>query len=438
MSAWIRQCGRRIGVLLIGAAVALGLTPVGAASAGVPGAAPRVVGGAPITSAEAPWQVLFVINKSTLCSGSLISATTIASAAHCFAGIAPGDVQAWSGVTNIPDRAKGSKLSIAGVTVHPAYNAATSANDIALVQLSAPVDLSGAARVISLPVAQDPAVWPAVGTPARISGWGALKTDGPPSDALRGATVQVLGSPTDPCGSYGGSFSVATSICAGMPGGGIDTCQGDSGGPLVVDVNGLPVLAGLTSTGSECASAQLPGVYTRLTTYLPWIRSLSDVPVAAPGTPTGVVATSSAGKTVVSWTAPAEAGSASTTWTVTAAPGGQTCQTSGAQCSVAGLKLGTEASFTVQGRNGFGAGPASAPSAPALVVSGAAAPGARVATKTIGAWSGLKGSGAVKAKAGAGGTCKVAGAAVVMVKAGLCTVNVSRGKAKAQAVILVG
>jgi trypsin len=438
MSAWIRQCGRRIGVLLIGAAVALGVTPVGAASASVPGAAPRVVGGAPITSAEAPWQVLFIINKSTLCSGSLISATTIASAAHCFAGIAPGDVQAWSGVTNIPDRAKGSKLSIAGVTVHPAYNAATSANDIALVQLSAPADLSGAARVISLPVVQDPAVWPSVGTPASISGWGALKTDGPPSDALRGATVQVLGSPTDPCGSYGGSFSAATSICAGIPGGGIDTCQGDSGGPLVVEVNGLPVLAGLTSNGSDCASAQLPGVYTRLTTYLPWIRSLTDVPVAAPGTPTGVVATSSAGKTVVSWTAPAEAGSASTIWTVTAAPGGQTCQTSGAQCSVAGLKLGTEASFTVQGRNGFGTGPASAPSAPALVVSGAAASGARVATKTIGAWSGLKGSGAVKAKVGAGGTCKVAGAAVVMVKAGLCTVNVSRGKAKAQAVILVG
>ncbi len=70
----------------------------------------RPYAGAPITSAEAPWQVLFIINKSTLCSGSLISATTIASAAHCFAGIAPGDVQAWSGVTNIHNRAKGSKL----------------------------------------------------------------------------------------------------------------------------------------------------------------------------------------------------------------------------------------------------------------------------------------------------------------------------------------
>ncbi len=366
------------------------------------GVAPRVVGGAPINSADAPWQVLFIINKSTLCSGSLISATTIATAAHCFAGIAPGDVQAWSGVTNIPDRNKGSKLSVAGITVHPAYNAATSANDIALVQLSAPADLSGAARVVSLPVAQDPASWPSVGTPASISGWGALKTDGPPSDALRGASIQVLGSPTDPCGSYGGSFSAATSICAGVPGGGIDTCQGDSGGPLVVVVNGLPVLAGLTSNGSDCASAQLPGVYTRLTTYLPWIRSLADVSVAAPGAPTGVAATSSAGKTIVSWTTPAEAGGGSTTWTVTAAPGGQTCQTSGAQCSVTGLKLGTEVSFTVQGRNGFGSGPVSSPSAPAMVVSGAAAPGARVATKTIGSWSGLKGSGAVKAKAGAG------------------------------------
>lgn len=437
MNAGIRQWGRRIGVLIIGAAVALGVTPIGAASANVSGVAPRVVGGAPINSADAPWQVLFIINKSTLCSGSLISATTIATAAHCFAGIAPGDVQAWSGVTNIPDRNKGSKLSVAGITVHPAYNAATSANDIALVQLSAPADLSGAARVVSLPVAQDPASWPSVGTPASISGWGALKTDGPPSDALRGASIQVLGSPTDPCGSYGGSFSAATSICAGIPGGGIDTCQGDSGGPLVVVVNGLPVLAGLTSNGSDCASAQLPGVYTRLTTYLPWIRSLADVSVAAPGAPTGVAATSSAGKTIVSWTAPAEAGGGSTTWTVTAAPGGQTCQTSGTQCSVTGLKLGTEVSFTVQGRNGFGSGPVSAPSAPAMVVSGAAAPGARVATKTIGTWSGLKGSGAVKAKAGAGGTCKVAGAAVVMVKPGLCSVTVSRGKAKALAVILV-
>ena len=332
---------------VLGAALSLGFMPLGVATASIGNRAPQVVGGAPINSSAVPWQVLFIINKTTLCSGSLISATTVVSAAHCFAGVSPGAVQGWTGVTNIPDRDKGSKLAISGVSVHPGYDTVTSANDIAIIQLSAPADIAGAARVISLPLAQDPASWPQSGTAAGISGWGAVKNDGPPSDALRGATVQVLGSPTDTCGQYGSTFSAANSICAGVPGGGIDTCQGDSGGPLVVVVNGLPVLAGLTSNGGDCASAQLPGVYTRLTTYLPWVRSMTELPVAAPGTPTGIAVSSASGKTNISWVSPADVGGASTVWTVTATPGGQTCQTSGAQCAVAGLKLGSEASFTV-------------------------------------------------------------------------------------------
>ena len=420
-----------------GVAISLGLMQVDAASASVERRAPQVVGGAPINSSAVPWQVLFIINKSTLCSGSLISATTVVSAAHCFAGISPGAVQGWTGVTNIPDRDKGSKLAISGVTVHPGYDPVTSANDIALVQLSAPADVAGAARVISLPLSQDPASWPPAGSPAGISGWGAVKNDGPPSDVLRGASVQVLGSPTDVCGGYGSSFSAANSICGGVPGGGIDTCQGDSGGPLVVVVNGLPVLAGLTSNGGECASAQSPGVYTRLTTYLPWVRSLTELPVAAPGTPTGLAATASGGKTTLSWAAPAEVGGASTVWTVTATPGGQTCRTLGTQCTVPGLKLGSDASFTVQGSNALGTGAASAATAPVTIVSGFAAKGARLAVKTIAQWSGLKGSGAVKAKTGAGGTCKVTGGSVVMLKAGLCSVTVKRGKSQSQAVVLI-
>jgi len=424
-------------ICALGAALSLGIMPLEAATASVGRNVPQVVGGAPINSSAVPWQVLFIINKTTLCSGSLISATTVVSAAHCFAGVSPGVVQGWTGVTSIPDRDKGSKLAISGVTVHPGYDTATSANDIAIIQLSAPADIAGAARVISLPLAQDPASWPQAGTAAGISGWGAVKNDGPPSDLLRGAAIQVLGSPADTCGQYGSSFSAANSICAGVPGGGIDTCQGDSGGPLVVMVNGLPVLAGLTSNGGECASAQSPGVYTRLTTYVPWVRSLTELPVAAPGTPTGIAVSPAAGKSNVSWVSPADVGGASTVWTVTATPGGQTCRTSGTQCALAGLKLGSEASFTVQGNNALGSGAASAPTAPATIVSGVAAPGARVASTKIAEWSGLKGSGSVKARAGSGGTCKVAGGSVLMVKAGLCTVTVSRGRSKAQALVLI-
>jgi secreted trypsin-like serine protease len=435
-----RGC-RRVITGVIGVSLSLGFLPLGVATASVGHMAPQVVGGAPINSSAVPWQVLFIIgnspDKSTLCSGSLISATTVVSAAHCFTGISPGAVQGWTGVTNIPDRNKGSKLAISAVTVHPGYDTVTNANDIAIIQLSAPADIAGAARVISLPLTQDPSSWPQSGTAAGISGWGAVKNDGLSSDALRGATVQVLGSPTDTCGQYGSTFAAANSICAGVPGGGIDTCQGDSGGPLVVVVNGLPVLAGLTSTGGECASAQLPGVYTRLTTYLPWVRSMTELPVAAPGAPTGIAVSSAAGKTNVSWVAPADVGGASTVWTVTATPSGQTCRTSGTQCAVPGLKLGSEASFTVQGSNPVGTGVASTPTAPATIVSGVAAPGARIAATTIAKWSGLKGSGLVKAGTGSGGTCKMSGSAIVMMKAGLCTVTVSRGKSKAQAVVLI-
>ena len=59
-------------------------------------------------------------------------------------------------------------------------------------------------------------------------------------------------------------------LCAGVPGGGIDTCQGDSGGPIVVPVSdpstrtGTFRLVGDTSLGIGCAQAQFPGVYGRI------------------------------------------------------------------------------------------------------------------------------------------------------------------------------
>ena len=82
---------------VLGAALSLGFMPLGVATASIGNRAPQVVGGAPINSSAVPWQVLFIIgnspDKSELCSGSLISATTVVSAAHCFAGISPGAVQ---------------------------------------------------------------------------------------------------------------------------------------------------------------------------------------------------------------------------------------------------------------------------------------------------------------------------------------------------------
>ena len=62
-------------------------------------------------------------------------------------------------------------------------------------------------------------------------------------------------------------------ICAGYKGGKIDACQGDSGGALVVDdSSSRKVMVGIMSSGVGCGREKLPGLYTRVESYVDWIR----------------------------------------------------------------------------------------------------------------------------------------------------------------------
>ncbi|XP_059156519.1 chymotrypsinogen 2-like isoform X2 [Physella acuta] len=59
--------------------------------------------------------------------------------------------------------------------------------------------------------------------------------------------------------------------CAGDLRGDIDACVGDSGGPLVCENKGIVMLMGLSSWGRGCAHKGEPGIYVKITYFLPWM-----------------------------------------------------------------------------------------------------------------------------------------------------------------------
>ncbi|TDT17546.1 ELWxxDGT repeat protein [Ilumatobacter fluminis] len=90
-----------------------------------------------------------------------------------------------------------------------------------------------------------------------------------------------------------------------------------------------------------------------------------DIAPHLPGAPLGVNAVAGVERATVSWTPPAHDGGADiTSYRATASPGGKSCTSSGASCTVTGLDGGTAYTFRVTATNRAGTSTPSAPSAP--------------------------------------------------------------------------
>ena len=56
-----------------------------------------------------------------------------------------------------------------------------------------------------------------------------------------------------------------------------DSCSGDSGGPLFATESIISYQIGLVSYGTNICGRGIPGVYTKVAAYLPWIESKMEV-----------------------------------------------------------------------------------------------------------------------------------------------------------------
>ena len=112
-----------------------------------------------------------------------------------------------------------------------------------------------------------------------VSGWGAVGEGQKTSTKLKQVTIPQVAA-TDCYMRFlkmGKMITLKAMTCVGGEKG-EDACQGDSGGPLTYrDTNGVHTLVGLVSWGVGCARDGVPGVYTRLTFMMEWIRKVSKI-----------------------------------------------------------------------------------------------------------------------------------------------------------------
>jgi len=235
--------------------------------------ADRVVGGAPASNGEWPWQLSHRNAGSHSCGASLINANWALSAAHCVGGAVAGyQIIAGTNQRTCPNGAC-EQRGVRSVTRHEDFQnigIRGFPNDIAVINFAAPInEAAGSIQYAVLATTADQ-----VGRTCFISGWGRMTDGGPLPVDLQEAQIDLL--TTAECATMWAPTPVTDlQVCiydrATQARG---ACNGDSGGPLVCQLPGGGwELVGATSWGRTGCSTAFASVYTRASAYNAWILS---------------------------------------------------------------------------------------------------------------------------------------------------------------------
>lgn len=253
----------------------------------------RIVGGRKTEPGEFPFQVRLNIRSrrgSGICGGVILDERHILTAAHCMtacvsqylttATIESTGVHATIGDHSIRSNDGEVEIEIAKITPHEKYDACNfyaNDHDIALITTAQPIEYKfttdgyGSINRPCMPNNTESAVYKE-NDQVIVSGWGVTRENsGSLSNILRYVQVPVVN--ITRCQETYGSRVTEDHICAGYQTGGRDSCQGDSGGPLVRVLESRYELVGIVSFGYGCGQPGAPGVYTRVASYIDWIKA---------------------------------------------------------------------------------------------------------------------------------------------------------------------
>ncbi|EDV49803.1 chymotrypsin-2 [Drosophila erecta] len=230
----------------------------------------RVVNGTDSSVEKYPFVIsLRGSTGSHSCGGSIISKQFVMTAAHCTDARRPVDLSVQYGVTTIGAYGP-NVVGVKKIIQHERYNPYNNyANDISLLLVEKPFDFNGInVAPVKLPELAYATPQTNAGGEGVLIGWGLNETGGYLQSTLQEVDLKIY-SDAECTQRHAGSTDPRYHICGGVDEGGKGQCSGDSGGPLIY--NGQQV--GIVSWSIKpCTVAPYPGVYTKVSQYIDWIR----------------------------------------------------------------------------------------------------------------------------------------------------------------------